>query len=80
MATQTQSDEALVAKWLESDMDSPSDYRALVLRDFDVILIKEIAGYYDLSAEAILAALAYSREHPDIIAARLLLAHSADAG
>jgi hypothetical protein len=66
---------------LEKDLDRPDEYRELVLQlESSDPLISEIAGAYNVPAKAILAAVAYGHDHPDLIAARLRLAHSADAG
>jgi len=69
---------------LEKGMDSPEEYwdmlLSLELTDPSVKSIaNEIAGYYDIPAKAIQAAVAYAANHLDLMAARLKVAHDADA-
>jgi uncharacterized protein (DUF433 family) len=64
---------------LEKGMDNPDGYWDLILRlEFEDPLVKEVAAYYAVPVQAIWAALAYSHDHADVIAARLRLALSAD--
>lgn len=61
-------------------LDSPHDYRSLLLEKARPALIKEIAQYYDVPPDAIRAALEYSRLYADEVIARLILDRSAFEG
>jgi uncharacterized protein (DUF433 family) len=72
---------------LEKGMDSPEKYWQLILNlELDDPLINEIATYYDIPAEAVQAAVAFSHnpDLPDLMPARLMaaqlqLAHAEDS-
>lgn len=69
---------------VERGGDDVATFRAIVGGDVPPHLIERViervADYYDVPAEAVSAALAFARRHPDEVVARLVLDRAALSG
>jgi hypothetical protein len=65
---------------VETGGDDAPAFRAIIGGDAPQELIERVGAYYDVPAEAISAALAYARRHPDEVTARLVLDRAALSG
>ena len=62
---------------VELGTDDPTGYRVIVAGAVSLKLLKAVAAYYDVDAEAIRAALAYASQHQEPVIAHLVLDRAA---
>lgn len=60
--------------------DDATAYRAIIGDPVSPELVQRVAAYYDVTIEAVAAALAFARRHPDEVVARLVLDRAALSG
>lgn len=58
---------------VELNLDTPDGYRQILSGGVPKQLIDEVADFYEIEPEAVSAALAYAKQNPELIVARLIV-------